>query len=70
MAMALQEIGDGMKDRLRAAVVDVEEAPALPAQLGVRGLPTVMIFKDGMLAATRVGELAKAQLADWIDAVV
>lgn len=70
MAAALQEIGDGMPDRLRVTVVDVEASPALPARLGVRGLPTTMIFMDGMLASTRVGELPKDALEDWIDAVL
>ena len=46
------------------------KAPMTPQQYGVRGIPTLILFKDGQVAATKVGALPKNQLADWIASVV
>jgi thioredoxin 1 len=55
-------------DRLSVVKVNIEEAKTVPAQFGVRGVPTLMMFKDGKVAATKVGAVTKAQLAAFIDA--
>ena len=57
-------------DRLSIVKVNIEEAKATPAQYGVRGVPTLMIFKNGQIAATKVGAVTKAQLSAFIDAHV
>lgn len=52
---------------LTVGVVDVDEHPAVPAKFGVRGLPTTMLFKDGFVASTRLGQLSPRQLRQWVD---
>jgi thioredoxin 1 len=47
--------------------MNVDENRAIPAKFGIRGIPTLMLFKNGQLAATKVGALAKAQLTAFID---
>ena len=52
---------------LRIAVVDVDESPALATRYGVRGTPTLMLFRDGKPHASRVGAAAKEKIASWLD---
>ena len=67
---ALEEIGSELGDRLTVAKVNVDENPDAPSRYGVRGIPTLMLFKDGKPAATKVGAAPKGALRDWIDALV
>jgi thioredoxin 1 len=46
--------------------LNIDDNPATPAKFGVRGIPTLMLFKDGDVAATKVGALPKSQLEDWV----
>jgi thioredoxin 1 len=55
---------------LKIGVVDVDEHPRSAAKYGVRGLPTTMLFKDGLVASTRVGQLSPRQLREWVDDLV
>lgn len=55
-------------DRLTVAKLDIDENPATPTRYGVRGIPTLMIFKDGQPVAVRVGSLSRSQLSAFIDA--
>jgi thioredoxin 1 len=48
--------------------MNVDENREVPAKFGIRGIPTLMLFKDGQLAATKVGALSKAQLTAFLDA--
>lgn len=66
MAPAVDELADEMADRLKVVKVNVEEAPSAPTQYGVRGIPTVMIFKGGELVDTQVGGMSKDQLSEWV----
>ena len=70
IAPALEEIGTELGGRLTIAKVNVDENPQTPGQYGIRGIPTLMLFKDGQLAATKVGALSKAQLTAFIDASI
>ena len=70
IAPALAEIGEEMGDRLTVAKVNVDDNPHTPAKYGVRGIPTLMIFKDGQVAGTKIGALPKAQLAQWVESVL
>ena len=53
--------------KLQIAKMNVDENREIPAKFGIRGIPTLMLFKDGQLAATKVGALSKAQLVAFID---
>jgi thioredoxin len=67
IAPALDASADSYEGRLNIAKVNVDESPALPSKYGIRGIPTLMIFKNGQVAATKVGALSKSQLAAFID---
>jgi thioredoxin 1 len=64
---ALDASAESYAGRLNVAKVNVDENPSLPSRYGIRGIPTLMIFKNGQVAATKVGALSKAQLAAFID---
>lgn len=63
---ALEEIAEGLKDKLTVAKINIDDNPLTPSKYGVRGIPTLMLFKDGEVAATKVGALPKSQLEDWV----
>ena len=67
---ALEEIAVEYGDKLTIAKVNIDENPETPTRYGVRGIPTLMLFKDGQLAATKVGALPKGKLIEWIDSVI
>jgi len=63
---ALEEIAADLKDKLTVAKINIDDNPLTPSKYGVRGIPTLMLFKDGEVAATKVGALPKSQLEDWV----
>jgi thioredoxin 1 len=63
----LDEIADEYEGRLTVAKLNVDDNPATPQRYGVRGIPTLMLFKDGEVVATKVGALTKSQLAAFLD---
>lgn len=65
IAPALEEIA-GEMDTLTVAKVDVDSNPSTPARYGVRGIPTLILFKNGEVASTKVGALPKAKLTEWL----
>ena len=67
---SLEEISDEMGDALTVAKVNIDENPMTPSKYGVRGIPTLILFKDGEFAATKVGALPKGKLVEWIQASV
>lgn len=67
IAPILDEASKAYDGRLQIAKMNVDENRDIPAQYGIRGIPTLMLFKDGKLAATKVGALTKAQLTAFID---
>ena len=70
IAPALEEIAGEMARQLTVAKLNIDDNPKTPQQFGVRGIPTLMLFKDGELAATKIGALPKTQLKDWIESVL
>ena len=70
IAPTLEEIAANMEGRVTVAKVNIDDNPQTPARYGVRGIPTLMIFKDGQVAGTKVGALPKSQLVDWVESVV
>jgi thioredoxin 1 len=67
IAPILAEVAQDYGDRLQVAKMNVDENSQVPGKLGIRGIPTLMLFKDGELVATKVGALPKAQLTAFID---
>ena len=67
---ALEEIAKEMDGRVRIAKVNIDDNPLTPQKYGVRGIPTLMLFKDGQVAATKVGAMAKNQLQEWVESVL
>lgn len=66
IAPALEEVAAEMKDRVTVAKVNIDENPMSPNQYGVRGIPTLILFKDGKPAATKVGAMPKSALKEWV----
>ena len=67
IAPILDEVSQSYKDKLQIAKMNVDENREIPAKFGIRGIPTLMLFKDGQLAATKVGAMSKSQLTAFID---
>ena len=67
IAPVLDELSETYKGKLQIAKMNVDENRDIPAKFGIRGIPTLMLFKDGQLAATKVGALSKSQLTAFID---
>ena len=67
IAPILDEAAQAYGGRLQVAKMNVDENQAVPAKFGIRGIPTLMLFKNGELAATKVGALSKAQLTAFIE---
>lgn len=66
----LDQISDEMSDKITIAKVNIDQNPETPTKYGVRGIPTMIVFKDGTPVATKVGSMPKSQLVEWIDSVV
>jgi len=66
IAPSLEEISDE-RDDIVIAKINIDENPETPSKFGVRGIPTMILFRDGAQAATKVGALPKQQIASWID---
>ena len=67
IAPILDEVAGTYQGKLQIAKMNVDENREVPAKFGIRGIPTLMLFKDGQLAATKVGAMSKAQLTAFID---
>ena len=67
IAPILDEAAKDYTGRLQIAKMNVDENQDVPAKFGIRGIPTLMLFKDGQLAATKVGALSKSQLTAFLD---
>jgi thioredoxin 1 len=67
IAPILDEVSTAYEGKIQIAKMNVDENRDIPAKFGIRGIPTLMLFKDGQLAATKVGAMSKAQLTAFID---
>ena len=67
IAPILDEVATSYDGKLQIAKMNVDENRDIPAKYGIRGIPTLMLFKDGLLAATKVGAMSKSQLTAFID---
>ncbi len=70
IAPALEDLAREMDGRIDVAKLNIDENPTTPVKYGVRGIPTLIVFKDGKVAASKVGTLTKVKLFEWIDLVL
>jgi thioredoxin 1 len=66
IAPTLEEISEELNGSVTIAKVDVDSNPSTPAKYGVRGIPTLILFKGGEVSSMKVGALPKAKLAEWV----
>ena len=66
----LEELSTDMEGKVTIAKVNIDENPATPLKYGVRGIPTLMLFKGGQVAATKVGALSKVKLYEWVESLL
>ena len=70
IAPILDEAANEYKGRVRIAKLNIDENPHVPTKYGVRGIPTMMIFQQGQVAATKVGALPKSKIKEWIESSI
>ncbi len=70
IAPALEEIASEMADKVTIAKVNVDENPLTPSKYGVRSIPTLMLFKNGEVASTKIGAIAKGKLVEWVESEI
>jgi thioredoxin 1 len=66
IAPALEQIAAELAGSVTVAKLDIEASPMTPSRYGVRGIPTMMVFKDGQMAAMKVGAMPKQKILDWL----
>jgi thioredoxin 1 len=64
---ALEEIATEMNGKIKVVKMNVDENSSVPSRYGVRGIPTLMLFKGGQVAATQIGAVPKSKLVEWIN---
>jgi thioredoxin 1 len=67
---ALEELSTELGGKITIAKMNVDENPTIPQKYGVKGIPTLMIFKNGQVAATKIGALPKQKIKEWIDSTL
>jgi len=67
IAPVLDEIATEYSDRLKVVKLNIDDNPQTPPKYGIRGIPTLMVFKNGQVEATKVGSVSKAQLTAFLD---
>ncbi|MEO9970013.1 MAG: thioredoxin [Hyphomonadaceae bacterium] len=67
MAPHLEAVSDELSGKVKVVKINVEDHPMAGSKYGVRGLPTLMMFKDGKVAATHLGAMSKQRIAEWIN---
>lgn len=66
----VEELAGDMEGKIKVVKVNIDKNPDTPAKFGVRGIPTLIIFKDGKAAATKVGALPKSSLYEWVESIL
>ena len=70
IAPALEDLAAEMSGRVTVAKLNIDDNPKTPSDYGVRGIPTLMLFKNGEVAATKIGALPKSKLLEWVESVL
>ena len=66
IAPALEQISDELKGSVTIAKLNIEDSPTTPSRYGVRGIPTMMLFKGGQMASMKVGAMPKQKILEWL----
>ena len=66
IAPALEQIGEELADVVTVAKLNIEESPTTPSRYGVRGIPTMMLFRGGQMASMKVGAMPKGKIVEWL----
>ena len=66
IAPALEQISDELSGQVTIAKLNIEESPTTPSRYGVRGIPTMMLFKGGQMASMKVGAMPKQKILEWL----
>jgi thioredoxin 1 len=67
---SLEELSDSLGGKVKIVKVNIDENPSTAAKLGVRSIPTLMVFKGGQVASTKIGAAPKSQLQSWIEQAI
>ena len=67
IAPALEQIAQELGDKVTIAKVNIEDSPTTPSRYGVRGIPTLMLFKGGQMASMKVGAMPKQKILEWLN---
>lgn len=70
IAPALEELAVEFSGKIAIAKINIDDNPVTPSRYGVRGIPTLMLFKNGKVAETRVGAMMKSKIAEWLSQAV
>lgn len=70
IAPALDQIATELNGKLTVAKLNIDENPSTPGRYGVRGIPTLILFKDGKVAATKVGAVPKQKILEWVNSAI
>ena len=70
IAPALDELSKELEGKVKIVKLNVDENPGVAGQLGIRSIPTLMVFKNGQVAAQKVGAASKSDLSKWIQAAI
>src|SRR5262245_9722028 len=70
IAPALEDLAKDLGGKVKVAKINIDENPGTPTKYGVRGIPTLMLFKGGEVAATKIGSLPKTKLYEWVESVL
>jgi thioredoxin len=70
IAPYLDELAADLNGKVSVAKLNIDENPQTPMKYGVRGIPTLILFKDGQVAATKIGALPKSKLYEWVESVL
>ena len=66
----VDELSNDLQGKAKVVKVNIDESPNAPTTYGVRGIPTLMVFKNGQVTDTRVGSMSKSQLTEWAESVL
>ena len=67
IAPSLEQISEELDGKVTIAKLDIEDSPTTPSRYGVRGIPTMMLFKGGQMASMKVGAMPKAKIVEWLN---
>ncbi len=70
IAPLLEELAKDMDGKIKVAKVDIDSNPGTPQKYGVRGIPTLILFKNGQVVATKVGSMEKSKLYEWVKSML